>query len=402
MRSRRPARRVGDARNAGSAFSSMTANNSRVASKPTSPLLRRPLTDARKARSHVKGSRALYIYIGNDRTATGRHCYGPQGDGLESVVFRLTNAGPKTACIIVCPCITPSGGRRGLVGVAGGRLRRVARALFRFQLLGRRGRDAMHDVSIYRRTLPLSAQRAGLRRRRGGTVCGSSSATDCAPMCGRGSDAVSTSRAFSNSTPPRPKAISRFITSRASRWRYRSRPRLSRASFPDRARRYRRSDAGAGVGTDGFCHTARRWGETGEAVARIETREGSSASFDGYVSPEDSDRKVLRDVFEPGDAWMRSGDLMRKDPHGFYFFADRIGDSFRWRGENVSTFEVAQTLAGCPGVRDVNVPGVAVPGHEGRAGMAALVTTEDFDLDRLLRSGMSSPCLPTPAPCSCV
>ena len=97
----------------------------------------------------------------------------------------------------------------------------------------------------------------------------------------------------------------------------------------------------------------------------------------------DSEKKILRDVFAPGDAWMRSGDLMRKDSRGFYFFADRIGDSFRWRGENVSTFEVAQTLAGCPGVRDVNVYGVAVPGHEGRAGMAALV------IDRGFRSGGS-------------
>ncbi len=137
-------------------------------------------------------------------------------------------------------------------------------------------------------------------------------------------------------------------------------------------------------GDDGRCIGC-AIGEVGEAIARIETGNGSSAAFDGYVSSADSGKKILRDVFAPGDAWMRSGDLMRKDSRGFYFFADRIGDSFRWRGENVSTFEVAQTLAGCPGVRDVNVYGVAVPGHEGRAGMAALVTTEDFDLAALRR-----------------
>ena len=138
-------------------------------------------------------------------------------------------------------------------------------------------------------------------------------------------------------------------------------------------------------GADGRC-IGLGVGETGEAVARIEAREGSSASFDGYVSPEDSDRKILRDVFEPGDAWMRSGDLMRKDARGYYYFSDRLGDSFRWKGENVSSFEVAQVLAACPGVRDANVYGVEVPGFEGRAGMAALAVGDDFDLDRLRQS----------------
>jgi fatty-acyl-CoA synthase len=138
-------------------------------------------------------------------------------------------------------------------------------------------------------------------------------------------------------------------------------------------------------GTDGFCIRL-GVGETGEAVARIEAREGASASFDGYVSPEDSDKKILRDAFEPGDAWMRSGDLMRKDARGYYYFSDRLGDSFRWKGENVSSFEVAQVLAACPGVRDANVYGVEVPGFEGRAGMAALAVGDDFDLDRLRQS----------------
>lgn len=126
-------------------------------------------------------------------------------------------------------------------------------------------------------------------------------------------------------------------------------------------------------------------GEAGEAIAKIELRAGSGASFDGYVSQEDSERKILRDVFASGDAWMRSGDLMRKDARGFYYFADRLGDSFRWKGENVSSFEVAQVLAACPGVRDVNVYGVNVPGFEGRAGMAALVIDGNLDLGALGR-----------------
>jgi fatty-acyl-CoA synthase len=77
---------------------------------------------------------------------------------------------------------------------------------------------------------------------------------------------------------------------------------------------------------------------------------------------------------------------MRKDARGYYYFSDRLGDSFRWKGENVSSFEVAQVLAACPGVRDANVYGVEVPGFEGRAGMAALAVGDDFDLDRLRQS----------------
>jgi len=122
--------------------------------------------------------------------------------------------------------------------------------------------------------------------------------------------------------------------------------------------------------------------EVGEAIARINAQGGV---FEGYASRGDSENKILRDVFEPGDAWMRSGDLMRKDARGFFYFADRIGDSFRWKGENVSSFEVAETLAACSGVREATVYGVAIPGYEGRAGMAALVVESGFDLAALRR-----------------
>lgn len=121
--------------------------------------------------------------------------------------------------------------------------------------------------------------------------------------------------------------------------------------------------------------------EIGEAIARIDTRTGETGSnFEFYSSRAESEKKILRDVFEPGDAWMRSGDLMRKDARGFYYFVDRIGDTFRWKGENVSTFEVARALFACPGVLDANVYGVAVAGYEGRAGMAALAVDASFDL----------------------
>jgi fatty-acyl-CoA synthase len=91
-------------------------------------------------------------------------------------------------------------------------------------------------------------------------------------------------------------------------------------------------------------------------------------------------------VFVPGDAWYRTGDLMRQDEQGFFYFVDRVGDTFRWKGENVSTTEVAGVIAACPGVADAAVYGVSVPGTEGRAGMAALVAREDFDLRELRRA----------------
>eukprot|EP00435_Cladocopium_sp_Y103_P019949 s2131_g4.t2 len=84
-------------------------------------------------------------------------------------------------------------------------------------------------------------------------------------------------------------------------------------------------------------------------------------------------QKVLRDVFKKGDSWFRSGDLLYKDAKGLWHFVDRIGDTFRWKGENVSTMEVSQVLSSLPGVEEANVYGVQVPGEaDGRACMAAL------------------------------
>ncbi len=117
-------------------------------------------------------------------------------------------------------------------------------------------------------------------------------------------------------------------------------------------------------------------GEAGEAIGKISALGG----FDGYSDDEATEKKVLRDVFRGGDAYFRSGDLLRVDDEGYFYFVDRIGDTFRWKGENVSTQEVAEALSGFPAVRDVAVYGVSVPGNEGRAGMAALVV--DGELDR--------------------
>ena len=137
-------------------------------------------------------------------------------------------------------------------------------------------------------------------------------------------------------------------------------------------------------GDSGFCIRCEA-NEDGEALGRIATgASGSELRFDGYSNPEDTKRKVLRDVFEKGDAWFRTGDLLRMDQSGNFYFVDRIGDTFRWKGENVSTMEVSLALLEFPGVVDATVYGVALPGHDGRAGMAALVVKPGFEFAGLL------------------
>ncbi len=124
--------------------------------------------------------------------------------------------------------------------------------------------------------------------------------------------------------------------------------------------------------------------EPGEAIGLISDGEAEhGGAFEGYSSAAETDRKVLRDVFKPGDRWFRTGDLMRLDGRGFYYFVDRVGDTFRWKGENVATSEVSEALTACPGVTEATVYGVAVPGAEGRAGMAVIVAGPGFSLEAL-------------------
>jgi fatty-acyl-CoA synthase len=134
----------------------------------------------------------------------------------------------------------------------------------------------------------------------------------------------------------------------------------------------------------GFCIRCAA-GESGEAIGRIGdgAAQKSGAAFEGYTSTHDTARKILRDVFTPGDAWYRTGDLMRKDESGFFYFVDRIGDTFRWKGENVATSEIAAAIAAFPGILETTVYGVAIPGCEGAAGMATLVPAGTLDLAAL-------------------
>jgi fatty-acyl-CoA synthase len=160
-------------------------------------------------------------------------------------------------------------------------------------------------------------------------------------------------------------------------------PRWARSIFPVTTVRYDIEREAVVRGQDGLCIECGE-GEVGELVSQIVINPlKPSQRFDGYADRVETEKKILRDVFVPGDMWFRSGDLMRRDRRGYFFFVDRIGDTFRWKGENVSTSEVAEALGTCPGVAEVAVYGVAIPGVEGRAGMATVVPGEDFDLAAL-------------------
>lgn len=131
-------------------------------------------------------------------------------------------------------------------------------------------------------------------------------------------------------------------------------------------------------GVDGNC-IACGTDEPGEAIGRLEP----GNRFDGYTDNTQSESKIIRNVFETGDMWYRTGDLMHRDKDGFYYFNDRLGDSFRWKGENISANEVANVISLSPSVVDSVVYGVRIPGHEGQAGMAAIVRAAGFSLTEL-------------------
>lgn len=131
---------------------------------------------------------------------------------------------------------------------------------------------------------------------------------------------------------------------------------------------------------EGFCEKVAD-GETGLLVAQIST----TTPFDGYADKKATEKKILHDVFAKGDRSFNSGDLITLHENSWISFADRVGDTFRWKGENVSTNEVAEVLNEAPGVLESNVYGVLVPGADGRAGMASLNCREDFSLEEFTR-----------------
>ncbi len=136
---------------------------------------------------------------------------------------------------------------------------------------------------------------------------------------------------------------------------------------------------------NGFCIRCGS-NEPGEAIGKVRDDPASAGSrFEGYTGAAETEKRILRHVFAPGDAWVRTGDLMHQDEKGFFYFVDRLGDTFRWKGENVAASEMAQALCVFEGILHASVYGVAVLGTEGRAGMAAVVCEGALDLAALHR-----------------
>ncbi|XP_029951274.1 very long-chain acyl-CoA synthetase-like [Salarias fasciatus] len=129
--------------------------------------------------------------------------------------------------------------------------------------------------------------------------------------------------------------------------------------------------------SDGLCIKVST-GETGLLVSKITQR----SPFSGYAgNKQQTEKKLLRDVLKKGDLYFNTGDLLRFDEENFVYFQDRVGDTFRWKGENVATSEVADILTMAHCVLEANVYGVKVEGHEGRIGMAAITLKEGEDFD---------------------
>src|SRR6202012_1176307 len=141
-------------------------------------------------------------------------------------------------------------------------------------------------------------------------------------------------------------------------------PRYLRSHFNIRLVRFDVETEQPVRGPNGLCIECRP-GEVGECVG--ETGDAARESYAGYADKAASDKKVLRDVLKKGDAWFATGDLMRQDEEGYFYFVARVGDTFRWKGENVSTSEVADQVSPLPGVKEAIVYGVRGGGQDGRA-----------------------------------
>ena len=276
--------------------------------------------------------------------------------------------------IYVClPMYHTSGGVLGPGrGADGGRERRAARELLRSMFWDDIVKQRLHRLPLYRRALPLSPEQpdasAGdeaqdppcLRQRAparhlGGFPAPLSHSENPRMVCGDGGKL-------------------RLPQFRRQDRRGRPHPEIDGAEVlhRDRALRHRHRAAGARPGR--VLHQVPVPARSARRSRRSSTtRSGRASASRAMPIPAATEKKILRDVFEKGDRWFRTGDLMRKDELGYYYFVDRIGDTFRWKGENVATSEVSEAITVFPGIKEANVYGVRVPGAEGRAGMAALV-----------------------------
>jgi acyl-CoA synthetase (AMP-forming)/AMP-acid ligase II len=130
--------------------------------------------------------------------------------------------------------------------------------------------------------------------------------------------------------------------------------------------------------------------EPGEVLHRLDPATAETVFRGYYKNKSAGDKRFIRDIFHKGDMWFRSGDMMRQDAHGRVYFVDRLGDTFRWRSENVSTNEVSDVLGRFPEIAEANVYGVQVPHADGRAGCAAIVPVEGLSADGIDWAGLAS------------
>ena len=156
-------------------------------------------------------------------------------------------------------------------------------------------------------------------------------------------------------------------------------PWLLRLIYPVKIVKYDK-DTGKLIRNDqGLCQECKS-DEVGEAVGLIDDRD-ATRRFDGYSDKSATEKKIARNVFKPGDKWFRSGDLLKIDKSGYIYFVDRVGDTFRWKGENIATTEVSEVVTKTESVLDSNVYGVGVVGNEGKIGMVAIRLQEGMILD---------------------
>ena len=136
--------------------------------------------------------------------------------------------------------------------------------------------------------------------------------------------------------------------------------------------------------SSGLCELV-NYNEPGELIGKITERD-LLREFTGYKGlPNQTQKKVLTDVLKIGDKFFRTGDFVKMDEEGYVYFTDRTGDTFRWRGENVSTTEIENTASKIIKNLQVACYGVEIPGAEGRAGMIAIVHQDDINLADLCR-----------------
>ena len=145
----------------------------------------------------------------------------------------------------------------------------------------------------------------------------------------------------------------------------------------------------------GFCVPS-KVGQPGELLIRLPSVSTGGLSYRGYTDEKATEKKIMRDVFRKGDQYFRSGDLLRRDEDGFYYFVDRIGDTFRWKGENVSTAEVADVITRDDAIDEATVVGIHVPNMDGQAGLVAVVPANGFDPEHFGRTVAELPAYAQP------